>query len=62
MLLFTAPLFAFIAWRIKRDSPGPVFFRQERMGIRGEPFTMLKFRSMVVDTDPEAHIASSRRR
>jgi exopolysaccharide biosynthesis polyprenyl glycosylphosphotransferase len=55
MLLFTAPLFAYIAWRVKRDSPGPVFFRQERMGIRGEPFTMLKFRSMVVDTDPEAH-------
>jgi len=55
MLLVTAPLFLFIAWRVRRESPGPVFFRQERLGLHGQPFTMLKFRSMVVDTAPEAH-------
>ena len=32
LLLVTAPLFALFAWRIKRDSPGPVFFRQTRLG------------------------------
>ena len=32
-LIVTAPLFAFFAWRIKRDSPGPVFFRQTRLGM-----------------------------
>jgi exopolysaccharide biosynthesis polyprenyl glycosylphosphotransferase len=55
LLLLTAPLFAYVAWRIKRDSPGPVYFRQERLGLNGEPFEMLKFRSMVVDTDPRVH-------
>src|SRR4051794_23594279 len=57
MLVVTAPLFAFVAWRIRRDSPGPVFFRQERLGLHGEPFTILKFRSMTVDTDQSAHKA-----
>ena len=55
MLLVTAPLFLFIAWRVRRESPGPAFFRQERLGLHGQPFTMLKFRSMLVDTAPEAH-------
>ena len=57
MLIVTAPLFAFVAWRIRRDSPGPVLFRQERLGLHGEPFTILKFRSMTVDTDQSAHKA-----
>jgi len=35
-----------IAIGIRLDSPGPVFFRQQRMGYRGRPFTMIKFRSM----------------
>ncbi len=54
-LLLSAPLFAYIALRIKRDSPGPVFFRQERLGQNMEPFTALKFRTMRVDTDPDEH-------
>jgi exopolysaccharide biosynthesis polyprenyl glycosylphosphotransferase len=40
---------------IKLDSPGPVFFRQRRVGERGRPFTMLKFRSMRVDADQATH-------
>jgi exopolysaccharide biosynthesis polyprenyl glycosylphosphotransferase len=55
LLLLTSPLFAFIAWRIKHDSPGPVFFRQERLGAGMRPFTALKFRTMYVDTDDSAH-------
>jgi exopolysaccharide biosynthesis polyprenyl glycosylphosphotransferase len=55
LLLVTAPLFAFAAWRIKRDSPGPVFFRQARLGGAEREFSMLKFRTMVVGTDNEVH-------
>jgi len=50
-LLALAPLFGVIALRIKLDSPGPVFFRQQRMGFRDKPFGMFKFRTMVADAD-----------
>jgi exopolysaccharide biosynthesis polyprenyl glycosylphosphotransferase len=50
-LLVLAPVFAFIALRIKLDSPGPVFFRQTRMGIGDETFQMYKFRTMSADAD-----------
>jgi lipopolysaccharide/colanic/teichoic acid biosynthesis glycosyltransferase/dTDP-glucose pyrophosphorylase len=43
------PLIGFIAAAIKWDSPGPVFFRQRRCGLRGREFFMFKFRSMVRD-------------
>jgi exopolysaccharide biosynthesis polyprenyl glycosylphosphotransferase len=55
LLILVAPLFAAAAWRIKRDSPGPVLFAQERLGKNMEPFTVYKFRTMRVDTDPEPH-------
>jgi exopolysaccharide biosynthesis polyprenyl glycosylphosphotransferase len=45
------PLFALIALAIRLDSPGPVFFRQERIGLNGKPFYMVKFRSMVVNAE-----------
>ena len=51
----TAPLIAFIAWRIKRDSPGPVFFRQIRVGKDMREFTSLKFRTMRVGTCTDSH-------
>ena len=54
-LVVTAPLFAYVAWRIKRDSPGPVFFRQERLGMNMEPFTLLKFRTMRDGIDESVH-------
>ena len=53
----TAPLFAFIALRIKLDSPGPVFFRQTRLGPRHARVHLLKFRTMTVDTDAAEHRA-----
>lgn len=40
-----------IALLIRRDSDGPVFYRQTRIGQYGEPFTMIKFRCMVTDAD-----------
>ncbi|WP_425956694.1 sugar transferase [Xylanimonas sp. McL0601] len=48
--LFSLPL-AVTALAIKLTSPGPVLFRQTRIGVNGEPFQVLKFRSMVVDAE-----------
>jgi exopolysaccharide biosynthesis polyprenyl glycosylphosphotransferase len=55
VLLLVAPLFAVVALAIKLDSRGPVFFRQNRLGRGMVPFTMLKFRTMRVDTDVTIH-------
>jgi exopolysaccharide biosynthesis polyprenyl glycosylphosphotransferase len=55
LLVVTAPLFAVFAWRIKRESPGPVFFRQRRLGLDQQEFTVLKFRTMRVDADERPH-------
>lgn len=51
MLVLLAPAFLIIAIVIKIDSPGPVLFRQERVGKNGRIFKILKFRSMVSDND-----------
>ena len=49
MLILLSPVFLYIALRIKRDSPGPVFFKGDRMGRFGKPFKILKFRTMYED-------------
>lgn len=49
LLLFTAPLFLLLAVLVKMSSPGPVFFRQDRVGKGGQDFMILKFRTMFVD-------------
>ena len=51
LLILLSPLFAIIALLIKLDSPGPVFYRARRVGWEGQPFCMLKFRTMVTDAD-----------
>ena len=50
-LLLLSPLLLVLALWVKLDSPGPVFFRQERVGRHGQPFRIIKFRSMRVDHD-----------
>ena len=50
-LLFLAPVFAIVAVAIKLDSPGPVFFRQVRVGRAGGRFRIVKFRTMIADAD-----------
>src|SRR5262249_43821636 len=50
-LLVTSPFLALVALAIKIDSPGPVFFAQERLGLNGRRFKVLKFRSMVADAE-----------
>jgi exopolysaccharide biosynthesis polyprenyl glycosylphosphotransferase len=55
LLLLLSPLFLLIAALVKLKSPGPVFFRQVRVGEFGKPFTMLKFRTMHVNNDSAIH-------
>ena len=45
-LLFLSPLLIYYMIRIKKDSPGPVFYLQERIGLQGKPFKIIKFRTM----------------
>jgi exopolysaccharide biosynthesis polyprenyl glycosylphosphotransferase len=51
VLLIGAPVWLLVALAIKLDSAGPVLFSQQRIGLRGEPFGFLKFRSMRVDAE-----------
>jgi Undecaprenyl-phosphate glucose phosphotransferase len=53
-LVVIAPLMALIALLVKLTSPGPVFYRQERCGLNGRRFEMLKFRSMCVDAEHQS--------
>ena len=52
-LVILSPMFLIVAILIKIDSPGPVFFRQERTGKNGKIFRICKFRSMAVDELPQ---------
>lgn len=56
-IVLTLPLMAIIAILIKATSPGPVLFRQQRVGQFGRRFTFLKFRSMRQASDPGIHRA-----
>ena len=51
VLLVTSPLLLVVAVGVKLSSPGPVFFRQIRLGRDVQPFTVIKFRSMTVETE-----------
>jgi lipopolysaccharide/colanic/teichoic acid biosynthesis glycosyltransferase len=57
LLVLLAPLFVLIAALVKLKSPGPVFYRQARIGRMMKPFEMLKFRTMHVDADHALHHA-----
>lgn len=51
ILLLISPIMIFLAIGVKLSSPGPVFYRQERVGLNNRSFMMLKFRSMPIDTE-----------
>jgi Undecaprenyl-phosphate glucose phosphotransferase len=53
ILVFTSPIMVFIAFLVKRTSEGPIFYRQERVGMDGRSFQMLKFRTMKMDAEKE---------
>lgn len=50
-LVMTSPIWILTAIAVKLDSPGPIFYRQTRVGLRGRPFDVLKFRSMRTDAE-----------
>ena len=55
-LLVLAPLLAIVALCIRLDSPGPAWFRQQRVGRHGVPFNIIKFRTMRVDKSDGAQL------
>jgi exopolysaccharide biosynthesis polyprenyl glycosylphosphotransferase len=50
-LILLSPTLLYVTFQIKRDSKGPVFYRQERIGRLGKPFKILKFRTMVIGSE-----------
>jgi exopolysaccharide biosynthesis polyprenyl glycosylphosphotransferase len=58
-LICLTPLFFLIAFIIKRTSKGPIFFKQERIGKNGQPFKIIKFRTMYVDSEKDGPQLSS---
>jgi exopolysaccharide biosynthesis polyprenyl glycosylphosphotransferase len=58
-LVLGAPLFAVLGAAIRLDSRGPIFYRQERMGQGGQPFQIIKFRSMYIDAEKKGPSLSS---
>ena len=56
-LLIASPLLPVIALAIKFDSPGPIFYRQLRVGLNGAPFRILKFRTMGTDAESKGAIS-----
>lgn len=50
-LLLLSPILLLVALMVRLDSPGPVLFKQKRVGLNGQAFWMYKFRSMVVDAE-----------
>lgn len=57
-LILLSPLFLAIALRVKKSSKGPVFFKQERIGYLGKPFTIYKFRTMYTDAEESGPLLS----
>lgn len=58
-LLLLFPLYLFIALRVRISSQGPILFTQQRIGLKGKPFSMYKFRSMFVDAERNGPMLSS---
>lgn len=53
LLVFTLPLLLLTACAVKLESPGPIFYKQERVGLGGKPFMVIKFRSMRNDAEKD---------
>ncbi|WP_207430314.1 sugar transferase [Sabulibacter ruber] len=59
ILIGLSPLYALVAILVKASSPGPIFFKQERIGLQGKPFNIFKFRSMYLDAEKMGPALSS---
>ena len=58
MLVLLSPVFLIIALMVHCDSPGPIIYRQDRIGFRGQVFKILKFRSMYINAEEEMPLLS----
>ena len=58
-LLFLSPVYALIALMVKHEDDGPIFYRQERIGLHKRPFKIIKFRTMAVDAEKDGPALSS---
>ncbi|MDB5197088.1 MAG: hypothetical protein JWP88_1459 [Flaviaesturariibacter sp.] len=58
-LILLSPFMLYFAIRVRYSSAGPIFYRQERIGFKGKPFWMYKFRSMYVDAEKSGPLLSS---
>jgi exopolysaccharide biosynthesis polyprenyl glycosylphosphotransferase len=59
VLILLSPVYIYLMMRVKSDSPGSLFIKQERIGFGGKPFTIYKFRTMVVDAEKNGPSLSS---
>ncbi|MDR1371549.1 MAG: sugar transferase [Dysgonamonadaceae bacterium] len=59
VLVVLSPVYVYLAFRVSRDSKGPVFIRQERIGYMGKPFNIIKFRTMCEDAEKKGPLLSS---
>lgn len=59
-IVVLSPVYIFTAIMVKRSSPGPILFRQERVGLHGKKFKMVKFRSMYADAEKSGPQLSSK--
>ncbi|MDR1631639.1 MAG: sugar transferase [Dysgonamonadaceae bacterium] len=59
VLILLSPVYLYLAIRVKMDSKGPVFIKQERIGFHGKPFMIYKFRTMHEDAEKEGPLLSS---
>ena len=60
VLILFSPLYLYLSIRIKWSSPGPVFFQQERIGYRGKPFMIYKFRTMFSEASKQGPLLTAR--
>jgi polysaccharide biosynthesis protein PslA len=59
LLVILSPVLLFVAVRVRLSSPGPIIYSQERIGFRGVPFRIFKFRSMIENAEPDGPALSS---
>ncbi len=59
MLIQLSPLMLFCVFMVKRSSPGPIFYKQKRVGLQGKSFSIIKFRSMFADAEAKGPQLSS---